>query len=268
MCEENQVVAGDALGELIVSKGLVCNEFILDLNNALDVPDDFELPAPWNLPSRLFRFPIETHKPRGCRGRTIGLMHPGLGEHPYVKHVEAVLGLSIPRERASNDCGHSSSWTAPWWHAVDLVGAGHWRELRETAEFTTPKYMFQAAAFALRSLGEKNRADKRNRKTLREVRALLAWLDSEEPENRSASIRVLAKPSTFHDGEANRCPVNSGAKANSEAEAWAFVHGIEDGWMTYDRGGYVQWSELGQMRYSAKDGGGFTENTGQSAFAF
>lgn len=263
----NDGIAGDALGELILSKGLATNAFLLDLDNGLKVPDDFELPAPWNLPSRMFQFPIETHPPENGHPRNIGLLHPALAEHPYVKHVEAALGITIPREPAMNDCGYTKADTATWWHAVDLACSGHWRELIETAEFTAPDCMLRAVGLALGSLGRKS--DSNNRQALREARGLLAWLGSKEPECRSASIRVMDRPSPFHDGEGTRCPINSRcADRPYAAEAWAFIHGIEDGWMTYDRRGYLQWSELGQIRYFAGDGESFKEKSGQHAFAF
>src|SRR3546814_18461236 len=83
-----------SLGDKIIEAGLAPNGFILDLNSGLSVPRGFELPAPWNLPSRLFRFPIEVCKPRGDRPRTIGLRHPGLAEHPFVQSVAPALGVA------------------------------------------------------------------------------------------------------------------------------------------------------------------------------
>src|SRR3546814_14318903 len=49
----------DQLGDQIIAAGFAPNGFVLDINGALDVPRDFPLSAPWNLPSRLFQFPIE-----------------------------------------------------------------------------------------------------------------------------------------------------------------------------------------------------------------
>ena len=51
--------ACDVVADALVAKGFVPNTFILDLNKGLTVPHDMKLPNPWNLPSRLFRFPIE-----------------------------------------------------------------------------------------------------------------------------------------------------------------------------------------------------------------
>ena len=44
----------DELGDQIVAAGFAPNGFLLDINGALDVPRNFPLSAPWNLPSRLF----------------------------------------------------------------------------------------------------------------------------------------------------------------------------------------------------------------------
>ncbi|MGV1793626.1 hypothetical protein [Rhizobium sp. A37_96] len=54
----------DTLGARIVEKGFAPNLALLDINNSLSVPHGFELHEPWNLPSRLFRFPIEVCCPR------------------------------------------------------------------------------------------------------------------------------------------------------------------------------------------------------------
>src|SRR3546814_4976558 len=42
----------DQLGDQIIAAGFAPNGFVLDINEALDVPRDFPLSAPWNLPSR------------------------------------------------------------------------------------------------------------------------------------------------------------------------------------------------------------------------
>ena len=52
----------DELGEQIIAAGFAANDYLLDMNGALNVPRGFPLPAPWNLPSRLFQFPIEVIK--------------------------------------------------------------------------------------------------------------------------------------------------------------------------------------------------------------
>src|SRR3546814_12151144 len=72
----------------IIAAGFAPNGFVLDINEALDVPRDFPLSAPWNLPSRLFQFPIEVIRAEQDEPRKIGLRHPLLAAHPFVQHVE------------------------------------------------------------------------------------------------------------------------------------------------------------------------------------
>ncbi len=111
----------DALGDLLLKKGLVPSRYVLDLNHALTLPVTMELPPPWNLPSRLFRFPIEVSEPIAGEGRRIGLMHPPLSEHPFVQHVAAELGRNLDPAGAPNAHGVSKQHDAMWWHAVDLI---------------------------------------------------------------------------------------------------------------------------------------------------
>jgi hypothetical protein len=66
----------DAVAETLMQTGLVPNVFILDLNHTLTVPSDMQMPYPWNLPSRLFSFPIEVSDQAEDGSRWIGLLHP------------------------------------------------------------------------------------------------------------------------------------------------------------------------------------------------
>ena len=85
----------DTLGITLVEKGLAPNLGLLDINNSLSVPHGFDLPEPWNLPSRMFRFPVEVASPDKDQPRRIGLRHPLLADHPYVRHLEKLLGFEI-----------------------------------------------------------------------------------------------------------------------------------------------------------------------------
>ncbi len=126
------------------------NLALLDINNSLSVPHGFELPAPWNLTSRLFRFPIEVCGPEGDQPRKIGLRHPLLADHPYVWQVEAALGFEIDRNGTPNRHGYSSGPTARWWQDVALISAGKWRELLETQEYTESGCIMNAVAYGCR----------------------------------------------------------------------------------------------------------------------
>ncbi|WP_430442293.1 hypothetical protein [Shinella sp.] len=257
----------DILGVALVEKGFAPNLAILDINNSLSVPHDFELPAPWNLPSRMFRFPIEVCRPDGDQPRKIGLRHPLLAGHPYVQHVESLLGFEIDHNGAPNRHGYSSGPTACWWHAVDLVTAGKWRELLATREFTAPECIMNAVAYGCRySHHEDRRAA--GYITIAEARAVMREFGATEPAERGAIIRSFSAPSVCRQEKgAEHWPINTGRQC-AEDIAWGMIFGIEDGWFRYDRAGFLQWSELGRERYAAGDSATYMQASGQAAFAF
>ncbi len=257
----------DTLGTMLVEKGFAPNLALLDINNSLAVPYGFELPAPWNLPSRLFRFPIEVCCPDGDRSRRIGLRHPLLADHPYVRHIEAAIDFEIDRNGAPNRYGYSSGPTARWWHAVDLISAGKWRELLETQEFTEPGCIMNAVAFGCRY---SHHEDKRAAGYIStgEAREIMREVGATEPDERGPIIRAFSAPMVCRpDKGSEHWPINTG-RLCAEDVAWGMILGIEDGWFRYDRSGFLQWSELGRERYAAGEGMTYTEASGQAAFAF
>lgn len=259
--------SADPLGDKLVEKGFAPNLAVLGINNSLSVPHDFELADPWCLPSRMFRFPIEVCEPDGDHPCKIGLRHPLLADHPYVRHVEALLGFEIDRNGAPNRFGYSSAPTARWWHAVDLISAGKWRELLDTQEFTEPDCIMHAVAFGCRY---SNHEDKKASGyiTIAEARTIMREVGATEPEDRGATIRAFRTPMPCRQEKGSEhWPINHGP-ISAEEEAWGMIFGIEDGWFRHDRSGHLQWSELGRQRYAAGDADTFTEAGGQGAFAF
>jgi len=257
----------DTLGVALVEKGFATSLGLLDINNSLCVPHGFDLPEPWNLPSRLFRHPIEVCPPDGAQPRKIGLRHPLLADHPYVQHVEDLLGFQIDRNGAANRFGYSSGPTARWWHAVDLITAGKWRELLATRQFTEPECIMHAVAFGCRY----SRHDDKKASgyiSIAEARKVMSTLGANEPAERSATIRAFSAPSVCRqDKGSEHWPINT-VRLSAEVEAWGMIFGIEDGWFRYDRAGFLQWSELGRERYAAGDSATYMQASGQSAFAF
>lgn len=254
----------DLLGERIIAAGFAPNDFILDLNHSLSVPHDWSLPAPWNLPSRLFQFPIEVSEYRDG-GRRIGLMHPALVDHPYVKHVSQVLGIAIPAGGAPNAYGYSKTGLGQWWHAVDLMSRGRWQDALDTRQFTTPDQLTHAVGFALSCGRESGPAI-----TTNEARLVLEALDASPPAN---AIEVLCRfhrpsPVTGED-KVERWPVNGPANTTATDEAWAYIVGLETGWFDHDRSGHIRWTRLGRDRHAAGAQATFIEQaSGQGAFAF
>ncbi len=261
-------VARDELGELLIGKGFVPNDFVLDLNHSLTVPHDMELPAPWNLPSRLFRFPIEVSEARG-EGRRIGLMHPLLGEHPFVQRVAAELGAELDPNGAPNAHGVSKQPTGLWWHAVDLISAGKWRELLETRRFTTDHDIAGAVSYGL-DYSPHDADSGCGYISTAEARQIMRAINSSEPDDRAAILRSFSRPTVCRqESGKDHWPINSGRTLGAEGRAWGRILGIEAGWFKHDRAGFLTWTEAGRDRYEAGDAVTFTERaTGQVAFAF
>ncbi len=257
----------DTLGEALVETGFAPNLAILDINNSLAVPHGFELPEPWNLPSRMFRHPIESCPPGNGQPRKIGLRHPLLADHPYVRHVEALLGFEIDRNGAPNRFGYSSGPTARWWHAVDLITARKWKELLATREFTERECIMRAVAFGCRYSHHEDRKAA-GYISIAEARKVMGAVGSREPGERSALIRSFSAPSLCRQEKgADHWPINEGRQSGEDV-AWGMILGIEDGWFRYDRAGFLQWSEIGRERYAAGESATYIQASGQTAFAF
>jgi len=255
----------DSLATQIVERGLAASTFLLDINRSLAVPRDFPLPYPWNLPSRLFHFPIEVSADNGDGTRHIGLMHPLLAAHPFAQHVEATLGLKLDAHGAPNVYGISQARTGQWWHAVDLVIAGQWRALLDTREYTTAEDIARAVAYGLTY----SRHDGKPTGYLSPLaaRAIMAAIDTHEPASRRGIMSFSTPSACMPDTGTVQWPVNyPGLPANDVA--WALIHGIEDGWFAHDRSGFLHWTEQGRERYAAGEADTFTTANGQGAFAF
>lgn len=255
----------DNLDSLIVERGLAASTTLLDLNRSLSVPHDFSLSYPWNLPSRLFRFPIEVSAGHGEAPRRIGLMHPLLTDHPFVRHVEEVLGVALAPGGAPNANGVSNARTGLWWHAVDLVSGGHWRELLETRRFTTEEDIARAVAYGLSYSAHDGK--RQAYFSVCEARALLAAIDAPEPAAR-CGLLAFSQPSPCQPGNAPaHWPINHPALPANNV-AWALIHGIESGWFAHDRAGFLHWTEAGRDRFAAGEVSTFVSSSGQGAFAF
>lgn len=232
----------DELGDKLIAAGLTASEFMLDLNESLTACES-DTTGKYALPSRLFRFPIEVSRPYRDRDekwhpRTIGLMHPLLGDHPFVERVEDVLGHKLNPNGAPNECGVTKTDTALWWHAVDLCDKRHWRDLLQSLEFTTTDYVLQAIVF---SFGNKSGAP-----TTKEMRAMLEELGQHRPQDfddRDALKTVTLTEFTGEKGELRR-PLNPPSRDVTNLEqAWGRIIGIERGWFAYGRGGHLIWTD-------------------------
>lgn len=226
----------DELGEALIAHKLVPNDFILDLNHGLTVPYDMEMPAPWNLPSRMFRFPIEVTEPP----RRISLAHPLLVDHPFVRHVQETLGIVIDPQAAPQ--GFKAN--ATWWHAVDLIG--RWKDLLETERFTTPDCIAGAVDYGLSYSSHEGKKRDGHINTV-DARKIMAHLGSQEPADKPGLMHQFMRPSQCE----SRWPINTASSATSFDKAWALIVGIETGWFKHDRSGHLQWTQAGRDKFTA-----------------
>ncbi|WP_066213205.1 hypothetical protein [Blastomonas sp. CCH5-A3] len=254
----------DSLATQIVECGLAASTFLLDLNRSLTVPRDFPLPYPWDLPSRLFQFPIEVSADNGD-GTCLGLMHPLLAAHPFVQHVEATLGLKLDTNGAPNAYGVSKARNGQWWHAVDLVSAGQWRALLDTREYTSAEDIARAVAYGLTY--SRHDGKPTGYLTTPEARAIMAAIGAPEPASRRGALAFSAPSACKPDTGAVHWPVNHPGLSVNDV-AWALIHGIQDGWFAHDRSGFLHWTEQGRERHATGEAGTFTTTSGQGAFAF
>lgn len=248
----------DLVGERVVAAGLEHNTFLLDQNRTLSVPYDWNLPAPWNLPSRLFRFPIEVSEFIDGQARRIGLMHPALRDHPFVKHAAQVLEMHIPEGGTPNRFGFTKSQLGLWWHAVDLMTEKHWRDLLDTRQFTTDEDIVRAVECALGS----------KEISVSTARKVMAELNLSAPADALTLLCKLHRPCEVNNEGSISWPVNCGSGEVLE-RAWALILGLEAGWFNYGSSRHIGWTRLGRDRYEAGPDAVFMETaSGQGAFAF
>lgn len=150
-----------------------------------------------------------------------------------------------------------------------MIGAGQWRELLDSRQFTTVEDIARAVAYGLTySAHDDNRAS--GHISTASAREILKTIGSVEPIDKAAILQGFLKPSPCQpDKGPERWPVNQNHQDKHFAPAWGMVFGIEGGWFKHDRSGHLQWTELGRAKFKA--GGEITfieNNTGQGAFSF
>jgi hypothetical protein len=235
----------DEVGEALRRHGLVASRFTLDLNHALQVPYNEEMPAPWHLPSRLFRFPIETHRPERGQPRRLGLVHPALAAHPFVRRVRDA-GFEIAPGGAPNAYGYTLTDIGPWWHAVDLASEGRWDDLLATMRFTTRDHVAHAVGFVMQTSGRKLTAAR--------ARELLLQTKVAPPARRPDLAEVFLRPSPIRASEKSRepesWPINLATLPTRHADVtWTLIRGLEDGTLAYNKSGRIEWSPRGRERF-------------------
>lgn len=231
----------DALTQRLIALDLASNAGLLSINRTLS---DWRLDRSdwgnWALPSRAFKFPVEYIE----AGRIdednayLALNHPALGAHPYVRMLEEKLGEPIPwleEDEFGRDRG--AKWR--YFHALDLCTDELFLSLIELPEFTDEEGAASGANYAVR-YGQLSPGH---------GRAVLQFFGHEEPADRSAAAleaRIVRpdpqwmddnmKPTATPRFGMNDGGYHAGASAFTTAQrAWAWIHGLEDGWFKFPR---------------------------------
>ncbi|WP_292960526.1 hypothetical protein [Novosphingobium sp. UBA1939] len=243
----------DELGARILSAGLAPNAFLLDLNRSLS-SDNQALPWPWNLPSRLMRGPIAVQQPEtdwqgNHHPRRIGLRHPRLADHPFVKQAEAALGMTIDREPPRNRHGYSDSDTARYWHAVDLISAGRVDDLLRTLDFTDPGAVLSAVAYGLDFGPHEGKAKGRPHLTPKAARTVLAAIGADCPAEADDALRAADFAEVKQERGKPHRVVNWRNTFTKAANVWGRILGIERGWLK--QGPFIAWTDAGKARTGA-----------------
>lgn len=246
--------ASALLAQRIIAAGFAANECMLNINCAIQMSNDFQPGQPWDMPSRLFRFPIATDSCDGGKGVKVSLLHPLLAEHPFVRHVEETLGIAIEPDDST-----VGAEMGLWWHAIDMVEHGCIDALNETRRFTSSRCVYRAVALHLNYKPRKGATG--GTKYARDVLDLFA---SQPPGDRVGCIRRLMEPSPC----AGRVPVNTGPTIASEDAPWALIFAIEDGWVKHDASGFARWTEKGREMYQAGTDENVADPDGQGCLVF
>lgn len=211
----------DALGEALIERGYAVNAHLLECNRALTVPREMDCGGSWDLPSRLFRFPIVTMMAGG--ERRLILRHSLLSDHPYVVRVRED-GFNI---EAESDDQFGDARMGLWWHAVDLCTKAHWKALLDTRRFTTDEDLIGAVTYGL-DYGQIDTGIGRQ---------ILAEAGAIETVDRSVSVLTSGGMKPFAQGKSEMSP---GFYIHDRREAaWARVHALEDGLVKL-KGGFLR----------------------------
>lgn len=255
------------LAERLVALGLTPNGYMLEANGTIQVPRDFPLAAPFDLPSRLFRFPVEYRQASAKAPEALGLLHPLLVDHPYVIHMQQQLGAAIPPGGAPNDHGYSRTRGAAWWHACDLGHAWRWTDLLATRHFTSDDAITRAVVWSVKYQGPKLKGSGRDR--MAELRHVLRQVGAVEPSDRLGLLRQFMRPCEYTYEGREHCPINITPPLHGQPdrEAWGMMLGVEAGWFAWDRNGHLQWTPAGRDAFGTGDSVR-VEASGQHAFTF
>jgi hypothetical protein len=243
--QRRQEAERDPIAEDLIERGLMSS--YQDTINLVSPPyfDGKMKAGPWPVQwpnSRLFQFGLNYVRKPG--GGYVYVNHPKLADDPGVQAWLKDAGLEL-QEKEDGDRGASISNT--WAHAVDLANDKDWQDLAASQEFTTPEAIARAVSIRLMSSGKHS-----PNLSTENARKLLDAADIPDPGLPQAVQDLFEhadiKPRTGDKGQSIPGSYffnfHIGNKRDDLAvlqrEAFAFVHGHEQGFLKYDRQGHVQ----------------------------
>jgi hypothetical protein len=269
----------------LVGEKLCADEYSTEYNLTIDSSlgtwrHKEEYPYPFNLPSRLMQFPVNTERGPGPEDedgndlpgpRWISVAHPLLIDHPFVKGLIAKGYEVIPDpedDRCRNQHGTKATHytKSEYYHAVDLIKSHH-KELIDTLRFTTTDAVFSALSYGCHYPKEKEPLSA----TIVRISEVLAAIQCEaKPVTPERMVQIFDTPHacTSESKKNPYYPINlryitrEELKENRAEEIWGYLWGMTSGWFQNDRG-FLHWSAKGIAEY-AKWGGKpeLPDNTG------
>jgi len=211
----------DPLACALIRHGHAHNQFLLDLNRALNVSYD-------DLPSRLFSSPIEyvsRDRLDGEKG-TLWLRHPDFAGWAFLDVIERDVGVR-PVWAPVDEFGRERNM-GMFWHAIDLLTDAHFRDMLDTRNFTDKPSVINGLRYHMDYGGL----------SIANARTVLAEFGCVEPDDRSEAflnsreVRVVnAQGGKF-----------VGMWTKDERSVWAAIHGLESKRFTRDRNGFLRFS--------------------------
>lgn len=223
----------------IIDAGFAPDKYSLDLNRAL------EDPSPRYPRSRMFKWPItvEQHTDR------LTICHPVLAFEPFVQRVMATLKTPCEIEPEPRGMGLNSLYH----HAVDLATDRDFHDLLATRDLVPVSAVLRGVVIGVMH-GPLSTAN---------ARVILDEIaPGTEPEDRSLHklshggiLRPAFIDTGLSDGKAvtgkGRWVISLYSRRDGIGEAWAMIHGAEDGWFQREKKGrgYHYMTPAGMARH-------------------
>lgn len=211
----------DPLAERIVAAGLASNDYLLWLNQSLNIEAG-------DLPSRLFHWPVEFVRSDRAEGESrILLRHPNFASFPFVGEIESKVGVR-PAWEALDEFGRDRGKNWRYFHAVDLLTDEHWRDLIVTRNFACDWSIMLGLCYHAQYGGLNND----------NTRAVLHEIGSSEPADKSAAFLNSDRVTITNCQQGKFVGLDS----RDHASIWGVVHGLESKKFKRDRNGYLRFS--------------------------